>query len=92
MDIGKIEESAALLMECRVKYEFRTTVVRELHTFADFEAIGKWLDGARAYYLQSFVASEDIIVPGWSAYPPQQLEDFRTFLAPRFGIVGVRGV
>ena len=92
MDIGKIEESAALLMECRVKYEFRTTVVRELHTFADFEAIGKWLDGARAYYLQSFVASEDIIVPGWSAYPPQQLEDLRTFLAPRFGIVGIRGV
>ena len=35
LDIGKIEQSAAFLMEGRIPYEFRTTVVRELHGFSD---------------------------------------------------------
>ena len=92
LDIGKIEQSAAFLMEGRIPYEFRTTVVRELHGFSDFEAIGRWLDGARAYYLQSYVDSEDVLVPGFSAYGKAELETFRRLLAPRFGIVGIRGV
>ena len=91
-DIAKIEQSAAFLMEGRIPYEFRTTVVRELHTFADFEAIGRWLDGARAYYLQSYVDSEDVLVPGFTAYGKDELETFRALLAPRFGVVGIRGV
>ena len=74
LDIGKIEQSAAFLMEGRIPYEFRTTVVRELHGFSDFEAIGRWLDGARAYYLQSYVDSEDVLVPGFSAYGKAELE------------------
>ncbi len=91
-DVAKIEQSAAFLMEGRIPYEFRTTVVRELHTFADFEAIGRWLDGARAYYLQSYVDSEDVLVPGFTAYGKDELETFRALLAPRFGVVGIRGV
>ena len=91
-DVAKIEQSAAFLMEGRIPYEFRTTVVRELHSFADFEAIGRWLDGARAYYLQSYVDSEDILVPGFTAYGKDELETFRALLAPRFGVVGIRGV
>ena len=91
-DVAKIEQSAAFLMEGRIPYEFRTTVVRELHSFADFEAIGRWLDGARAYYLQSYVDSEDVLVPGFTAYGKDELETFRALLAPRFGVVGIRGV
>ena len=72
-DVAKIEQSAAFLMEGRIPYEFRTTVVRELHSFADFEAIGRWLDGARAYYLQSYVDSEDVLVPGFTAYGKDEL-------------------
>lgn len=75
-DVAKIEQSAAFLMEGRIPYEFRTTVVRELHSFADFEAIGRWLDGARAYYLQSYVDSEDVLVPGFTAYGKDELETF----------------
>lgn len=59
-----VEESAALLMERRVPYEFRTTVVAELHAAEDFHAIGAWLRGAEQYFLQPFVDSGDILSGG----------------------------
>lgn len=59
-----VEESAALLMERRVPYEFRTTVVAELHAEGDFHLIGAWLRGAEQYFLQPFVDSGDILSGG----------------------------
>ena len=47
--------------------EFRTTVVDELHEAEDFHAIGKWIAGANAYYLQGFVDSGSILADGMSA-------------------------
>ena len=34
-------------------YEFRTTLVRELHRPEDLDAIAAWLAGAPRYYLQN---------------------------------------
>ncbi len=65
--VEKVKESAALLMEGRVDYEFRTTVVRELHSDGDFHEIGRWIAGAKRYFLQGFVDSGDILAEGMSA-------------------------
>lgn len=35
-------------------YEFRTTVLPALHSKKDILSIGRWLQGARKYYLQQF--------------------------------------
>ena len=43
VDLTAVEESIALLRRSGVDYEFRTTMVRELHTPEDMEAIGRWL-------------------------------------------------
>ncbi|MBP5209460.1 MAG: anaerobic ribonucleoside-triphosphate reductase activating protein, partial [Clostridia bacterium] len=59
--LDAIRESAAFLLEGGVPYEFRTTVVRELHTPADMEAIGRWIAGAERYYLQVFRDSGEIL-------------------------------
>lgn len=59
-----VQKSAALLMENRVPYEFRTTLVDELHEPEDFEAIGKWLKGTEHYFIQSFVDSGNILSGG----------------------------
>ena len=39
MDLGPVRESAALLMEGRTAYEFRTTVVAELHDAESFRGV-----------------------------------------------------
>ena len=68
IDTDKIERSIDLLLSGTVPYEFRTTVVRELHTASDFYSIGRRIEGARAYFLQSFKDSGDLIEDGFSSY------------------------
>ena len=61
LDLGKIEESVEMLKSGKVPYEFRTTVVKGIHTIEEFEVIGQWLRGSRVYYLQAFRDSENVL-------------------------------
>jgi len=54
INIKNIERSVALLMENRVDYEFRTTVVPDLLKKEDILKIARWISGAKRYYLQTF--------------------------------------
>ncbi len=69
----KVSKSVSLLLEGKMDYEFRTTVVRELHELSDFEDIGKWISGAKRYYLQQFKDSGDLIEGGFSAYGDSEM-------------------
>lgn len=59
--IDRVEKSIALLKKSGIDYEFRTTVVRELHTIEDIVEIGKWIAGCTAYYLQQYQENENVI-------------------------------
>ena len=88
-------QSAELLMQSSIPYEFRTTVVKELHNEEDLLSIGKWLNGANAYYLQSFRDSETLVgasLGQFHAYEPEQMRAFRDLLKPYFETVEVRGI
>ena len=90
-----VRQSAELLMQSSIPYEFRTTVVKELHNEEDLLTIGKWLNGARAYYLQSFRDSETLVgasLGQFHAYEPEQMRAFRDMLKPYFEIVELRGI
>ena len=54
IDIEKIKESASVIMSSPIDYEFRTTAVPGIHTEENFIEIGKWLNGAKAYYIQEY--------------------------------------
>lgn len=60
-EIGRIEESIRLLRESGISYEFRTTAVKGLHTVEEFEEIGRWLAGSRAYFIQSYEEQGEIL-------------------------------
>ena len=92
LDLDAICESVRFLMDCPIEYEFRTTVVRELHTEADFYSIRQWLSGAKAYYLQAYRDSEDVIHPGFSSYTRRELEHFRGILLSTISLVEIRGI
>ena len=53
-DIDRIKLSTELVRNSKIPYEFRTTVVPGIHTYGDFERIGKWLDGSGHYTLQKY--------------------------------------
>lgn len=83
-DVTPIERSAELLLRGEVDFEFRTTVVRELHTADDIREIGRWLAGSEKFFLQPFKDSGDIISNGMSAYSEAEmsslLDIFRKFV------------
>lgn len=91
-DIARIEESVELLKGGNIPYEFRTTVVRELHTEADFEAIGEWIQGTENYFLQSYRDNDNVIQKGFTAYTREDLEGFVKKLKKYINRVELRGV
>lgn len=58
--LARIKESVELIMTSGIDYEFRTTVVPGIHTEKDFLEIAKWIEGAKAYYLQEYRDAEII--------------------------------
>ena len=91
-DIAPINESIEFLKEGRVDYEFRTTVIRECHTSSDFENIGNWIRGAKAYSLQSSRESEQVINPIFSSYSPEELQAFAELLRTYIPNTQLRGI
>ena len=63
----KVSRTIALLLEGKVDYEFRTTVVSGLHEVADFPELGKAIAGAKRYFLQNFKETDDLLEP-WSSF------------------------
>lgn len=77
VELHRIEESVELLKASDIPSEFRTTVVRGIHSPEEFDAIGRWLQGCRAYYLQSFRDSDQVMQPGFADFEDAQLEEMR---------------
>ena len=92
VEISDIERSVEFLKKGMVPYEFRTTIVKELHTVDDILSIGKWIGGADNYYLQSYQESDKNICGGFSAMDKEELFFLEKSLQRYVKNVKVRGV
>ncbi len=92
LDLSRIEESIALLKSCRIPCEFRTTVVRGIHSVEEFDSIGRLLAGAQAYYLQGFQESENVIQGGLEAFPRETMEAMAERAGKYIEKVELRGI
>ena len=93
LDIGAIERSKELLLEARVDYEFRTTVVRGLHTRESLLEAAHWIEGAKEYYLQRFKDSGDLIHPeGLGPFDVEEMYALRDAVKDVIPTVQLRGV
>lgn len=91
-DCSEIEKSVDFLMEGRVEYEFRTTVVREFHEAEDLRKISEWIKGAEHYYLQQFVDSGNLIEEGLHGYTKEEMEELLKVVKEQAENADVRGV
>ena len=91
-DLESITRMVEYLKSGVVDYEFRTTVVKELHKREDIEAIGQWLSGSRRYFLQNYKESEQVIRPVFTSYSREQLENFQQILRKTIPQVEIRGI
>ena len=93
LDLASIERSKELLLRGDVDYEFRTTVVKGLHTRESIIGAAKWIAGAKEYYLQQFKDSGNVIaIEGLSEYNEQEMHALAQAAAQVVPTVRVRGV
>ena len=70
--IDKLTESIAILRSSGVPFEFRTTVIDELHDEEVFSRIGDLIEGVDRYYLQRFEDSGELIEEGRYHAPSEE--------------------
>ncbi len=71
-------------MNSGIDYEFRTTVVPELHTKEDFIKMAQWIKGAKRFVLQQFRPQKCLNKKFEKVQPfdLQEIEEFKKILAP----------
>ena len=92
-DIGRIETSVDLLKNSGIPYEFRTTAVKGIHTVEEFERIGEWLRGSRAYFIQNYREEGEILRgEGLSGFSVEELREIVRLAGKNVTRVELRGV
>ena len=87
----KISESINLIMNSGIDYEFRTTVVKGIHTDFDFEEIGKWITGANKYFIQNYRDNENVMVKGYESFTDEELEHILDIVEKYIPNAAIRG-
>lgn len=96
-ELAKIEQSIRLLLEDRVDYELRTTVVSPLHTEASISAMAQWLTAlgegkkVKRMFVQPFVDRDTVAVAGLCAPRADTLSAYVDTLRSCADYVTLRG-
>ncbi len=91
-DFEPVRKSVKLLLEGKINYEFRTTVVKEFHTPQDMVFIGELIKGADRYFLQHFIESEGNIQQGLTPLCKEEMENLRQIAAEYVKNAELRGI
>ena len=91
MDLSPVYASVELLLTGAVDYEFRTTVMEELHDDTSFAGIGPMIAGAKRYFLQPFKDRDTVLYSGFHAPDGETLRRWAELVRPYVGAVEIRG-
>lgn len=91
LNLQPILESVDFLKTNTVPFEFRTTLVKELHSENDMLEIGKWISGPFPYFLQNYRDSEQVLTSGLHGFDAEELQSFLKLLKPYTPKVCLRG-
>ena len=91
LDLAPLRESVALLLSDAPDYEFRTTVVREMHDDSSFPGIGALIRGARRWFMQPFTDRDTVPFAGLHAPDGDTLRRWAELVRPYVQEVGIRG-
>ena len=92
IDMEKIKTSISLIMNSGIDYEFRTTVVDQLHDESSFEGIRELIRGAKNYYLQAFTDRESVAFAGFSAPSVEKMRKYADIIRGNVTNTALRGI
>jgi pyruvate formate lyase activating enzyme len=91
-NITPINRSIEFLKSGKVDFEFRTTVVKELHSRQEILDIGDWIAGDHKYYLQGFEDSGNLINDGLHGYGENEMKSLLNLLKNCLPNAQIRGL
>ncbi len=92
VDMQPVKKSIALLLGGGFEYEFRTTVVKGIHSEQDILDAAKLIAGAQQYFLQQYVDPGDQGNSGFEAFSKEEMRRFAEVAKPYVKNIGIRGV
>lgn len=92
IDLDKIRMSIAILIDSGVDYEFRTTVVDELHRPGDFDGIGQMIQGAKRHFIQAFTDRDTVPYGNLHAPDKTKLRQCQAVMSKYVHKVRIRGL
>ena len=85
------EKLLQTLLEWNIDYEYRTTVIKGMHTADDIESMAHFIRGAKHYYLQNYIWGNTLDPNFWGQpFSDEELEEFKKIAEKYVQDVGVR--
>ena len=91
IDIERIEKSVELLKNGSIPFEFRTTVVKGIHSVNEFKLIAEWIKGTKKYFLQKYKDSGDILGDGCDGFSDTEMEEILSLVKVIIPEAEIRG-
>lgn len=92
INIKALQESIKFILESKIDYEFRTTVIKNYHDYDKLRKIANYLGKETTYYLQNFEDSENVIDKSLEAYSKKELKTIYLKLKKEFPNINIRGI
>lgn len=92
INTNKIKESIKILESSDIEYEFRTTIVKELHDLKKIENICKYINRKSKYYLQNYRDSITVLQKGLTGFSDKELQEIKEKLSKKYPNVMIRGI
>ena len=91
VSLDNIKKSIEILKASKIDYEFRTTIIKEMHSLDDIVSICKLVGNAK-YYLQNFEDSENVLNHSLHGFSREELLFIDKYLKDLFPNVEIRAL
>ena len=91
VNVTLIKESIDILKNSQIDYEFRTTIVKELHKIDDIKEIALYLGSNVKYYIQNYRDCETVLKRGLNGFSKDELEEIKEKLERMYPNIVIRG-
>ena len=91
INLDNIKKSIEILKASKIDYEFRTTIIKEMHSLDDIISICKLVGNAK-YYLQNFEDSENVLDHSLHGFSREELLFIDKYLKDVFPNVEIRAL
>lgn len=90
--VDNIKRSIQIIEDSGIDYEFRTTVVKQLHNLCEIESICEYIGPKAKYYIQNYRDSRTVLQHGLTGFDDDELRQMQDKLKLVYPNVMVRGI